>query len=156
LASDRLVANTVSPAAWASAIAAVATPPPAPCTSARSPGRTPARENSIRYAVSQATGRQAASSKDSSAGLGSRFARGTPTRSANVPSYTSVRIDTAGSRVSSPPPATGSPITEWTTTSFPSSSTPAASQPRTTGGSVRSPTPRSVQRSWWLSAPPGR
>ena len=40
---------------------------------------------SIRYAVSQAVGRQAASVEAMPAGLGTRFARGTATRSASVP-----------------------------------------------------------------------
>ncbi len=66
-------------------ITAVATPPPAPCTSTVSPARSSPRVNSIRYAVSQAVGRQAASSKDSDAGFGTTFARGTATLSANVP-----------------------------------------------------------------------
>ena len=39
----------------------------------------------MRYAVSQAVGRQAASSKDSEAGLGTTLRRGTATRSAKVP-----------------------------------------------------------------------
>src|SRR5579875_2450051 len=43
-------------------------------------------------------------------------------------------------------------MTECTTTSRPSSSTPAASQPRIIGSCSRlRPTPRSDQRSWWLS-----
>ena len=47
----------------------------------------------------------------------------------------------------------GSPMTACTTTSLPSSSTPAASQPRIIGSrSAGSPTPRSDQTSWWLSA----
>src|SRR5687768_18217384 len=46
----------------------------------------------------------------------------------------------------------GSLITECTTTSLPSSSTPAASHPRIIGSaSCLRPTPRSDQRSWWLS-----
>ena len=85
LASSRLVAKIRRPAAAPSTMAAVATPPPAPCTSTLSPGRTPALVNSIRYAVSQAVGRQAASSKDSSFGLGSTFQAGTVTCSAKVP-----------------------------------------------------------------------
>ena len=48
-------------------------------------GRTPDWVKSIRYAVSQAVGRQAASSNDSSAGLGTRLRRGTTTCSASVP-----------------------------------------------------------------------
>ena len=44
-------------------ISAVATPPPAPCTSTVWPGFRPPWTKSIRYAVSQAVGRQAASSK---------------------------------------------------------------------------------------------
>ena len=59
--------------------AAVATPPPAPWTSTVSPGRAPGGVNSIRYAVSQAVGRQAASAKLSSAGLSTRLAAGTRT-----------------------------------------------------------------------------
>lgn len=85
MASSRLVAKTRSPAALPSTMAAVATPPPAPCTSTESPGRTPALVNSIRYAVSHAVGRQAASSKESSLGLGRMFQVGTETCSAKVP-----------------------------------------------------------------------
>ncbi len=40
---------------------------------------------SMRYAVSQAVGRQAASSKDSEAGFGTTLRVGTTTLSANVP-----------------------------------------------------------------------
>ena len=57
---------------------------------------------SIRYAVSQAVGRQAASSNDSDAGLGTTLARGTATRSANVPWWRSESSDRFGSKVSSP------------------------------------------------------
>ena len=85
LASSRLVANTRSPPARASAISAVATPPPAPCTSTVSPALRSPCPKSIRYAVSQAVGRQAASSKESDAGLGTTLTRGTATVSANVP-----------------------------------------------------------------------
>ena len=46
--SFRLVANTVSPAATPSTIAAVATPPPAPCTRTDWPEVRPARVNSMR------------------------------------------------------------------------------------------------------------
>src|SRR4051812_41413986 len=91
LSSLRLVAQTRSPAARASTTAAVATPPPAPCTSTVSPGFVPDRENNILYAVSHAVGRQAASSNDSSFGLGNRLRRGTTRRSAIVPSYFSDR-----------------------------------------------------------------
>src|SRR5438105_2069349 len=48
-------------------MAAVATPPPQPCTSMVAPGWTPDFSNSILYAVRYAVGRQAASSKDSAA-----------------------------------------------------------------------------------------
>ena len=93
-------------------------------------------------------GRHAASAKDSAAGLGTRFRRGTATRSANVPSWRSDSSDRPGSKVSSPPPASGSPITACTMTSWPSGSTPAASQPSTTGSrSAEMPTPRSVHTS---------
>ena len=93
-------------------------------------------------------GRQAASSKDSDSGLGTRLRRGTASRSANVPSYRSDSRLRRGSRVSSPLPASGSPMTECTTTSLPSSSRPAASQPSTIGSrSGEIPTPRSVHRS---------
>ena len=85
MASSRLVAKTRRPAAAPSTMAAVATPPPAPWTSTLSPGRTPALVNSIRYAVSQAVGRQAASSNESPAGLARTFQVGTVTRSAKVP-----------------------------------------------------------------------
>ena len=50
-----------------------------------SPALSPPCVKSIRYAVSQAVGRQAASSNDSDAGLGTTLDRGTATRSANVP-----------------------------------------------------------------------
>ena len=63
----------------------MATPPPAPCTSTESPALSPPWVNSIRYAVSHAVGRQAASSKDSEAGFGTTLPRGTATLSANVP-----------------------------------------------------------------------
>ena len=75
------------PARRASTTAAVATPPPAPWTSTASASATRPRVVSIRYAVSQAVGRQAASAKDSSAGFGTRLTRGTATRSASVPGY---------------------------------------------------------------------
>ncbi len=98
-------------------------------------------------------GRQAASSKESAAGLGTRLALGTTTRSANVPWNRSDSRERRGSSVSSPPPALASPITPCTTTSLPSASTPAASQPRIIGSrSAGSPTPRSDHTSWWLSA----
>ncbi len=67
-------------------MSAVATPPPAPWTSTVDPGSSSAFSNSIRYAVSHAVGRHAASSNDSAAGFRTRFRRGTATRSANVPS----------------------------------------------------------------------
>ena len=96
-------------------------------------------------------GRQAASANESSAGLGSRFRRGTATRSAIVPWCSSENRVRFGSSVSSPlHPALGT--TPWTTTSFPSSSSPAASVPRIIG--IRSsgrPMPRRLNRSWWLS-----
>src|SRR5689334_783285 len=123
--------------------AAVATPPPAPWTSTASPSPMRPFVVSMRYAVSQAVGRQAASAKVSSAGLGTRLAAGTVTRSATVPWYFSDRIDHAPS---------GRTITAYTTTSPPSGPVPAASQPRIIGNwSARSPTPRSDHRSWRLS-----
>src|SRR4029450_5953315 len=120
-------------------ISAVATPPPEPCTSTVSTGFRPLWVNSIRYAVSQAVGRQAASSNDSPAGLGTRFCAGTATRSASAPWYRSLSSDRRGSSVSSPRQA-GSEITACTTTSLPSASSPAASQPRIIG-SLSSPHP---------------
>ena len=48
LASSRLVARTFSPPARASVISAVATPPPAPCTSTVSPALRPPWVKSIR------------------------------------------------------------------------------------------------------------
>ncbi len=117
-----------------------------------SPGFSPDWVNSIRYAVSQAVGRQAASSNDSPAGFGTTFCRGTATRSASVPWYRSLSSDRFGSSVSSPRQA-GSAITACTTTSLPSASIPAASQPRIIGSlSSDSPTPFSDHRSWWFSA----
>ena len=83
--SVRPVAHTRIPAAAPSTITAVATPPPLPWTSTVEPGASCPRVNSIRYAVSHAVGRHAASSNDSSAGLGKTLRRGTTTLSANVP-----------------------------------------------------------------------
>ncbi len=74
--------------------------------------------------------------------------KSTATFSAKVPSCRSDSSDRRGSRVSSPPPASGSPITECTMTSWPSGSRPAASQPSTMGSrSADMPTPRSVHTS---------
>ena len=75
-----------------------------PLTNTVSPGRSPARVASIRYAVNHAVGRQAASAKDQPAGLGSRLRLGTATSSAKDPWKRSLRSDRAGSRVSSPTP----------------------------------------------------
>ena len=105
----------------------------------------------MRYAVSQAVGRQAASSKDSDGGFGTTLPAGTTTLSAKVPWNRSDSSDRPGSSVSSPVQP-GALITAWTSTSLPSSSYPAASQPRIIGScSWRRPTPRSDQMSWWLS-----
>ncbi len=83
---------------------AVATPPPAPCTSTESPAFSPPWVKSIRYAVSHAVGRQAASSKLSEAGFGTTLPRGTATLSANVPWCRSLSSERRGSKVSSPRP----------------------------------------------------
>ena len=53
--------------------------------------------NSIRYAVSQAVGRQAASAKLSSPGLSTRLPAGTRSRVANVPGKRSENNDRRGS-----------------------------------------------------------
>ena len=103
LASSRLVTHTRSPAAAAERRPARSPPrrrrpAPAPCRPAASPDWV----NSIRYAVSHAVGRQAASSKISPAGLGTRLRRGTTTRSASVPWCTSDSSERRGSSVSSP------------------------------------------------------
>jgi hypothetical protein len=101
--------------------------------------------------VSQAVGRQAASANDNEAGFGTTLRRGTATRSAIAPWWRSESSDRFGSNVSSPI-HDGSLITPCTTTSLPSSSSPAASVPRIIGScSCLSPTPRSENRSWWLS-----
>ena len=106
---------------------------------------------SIRFAVSHAVGRQAASAYDSDAGLGTTLRRGTATFSAIVPWWRSESSERLGSRVSSPV-HDGLLMTACTTTSLPSSSTPAASQPRIIGScSSLSPTPRSDHTSWWFS-----
>ncbi|OLB65467.1 MAG: hypothetical protein AUI10_06675 [Actinobacteria bacterium 13_2_20CM_2_72_6] len=146
LPGSRLVAYTRAPSATARTTAAVATPPPAPWTSTEPPSGSRPRTVSIRYAVSHAVGRHAASAKDSSGGLGTRLRRGTRTRSAKVPGHFSDSAVRFGSIVSSPDD--GSPTIACTTTSVPSSATPAASQPRIIGNlSAGSPTPRSDQRS---------
>ena len=76
---------------------------------------------SIRYAVSHAVGRHAASSNERPAGFGITFRRGTATLSANVPGCRSDSNDRFGSSVSSPRHE-GSLMTECTSTSLPSSS----------------------------------
>ena len=58
---------------------------PRPARARSRPARRAPRVNSIRYAVSHAVGRQAASSNESAGGFGTRFRRGTATRSASVP-----------------------------------------------------------------------
>ena len=85
LTSSRDVTQTRMPACRASMVSAVETPPPAPWTRTVSPGRSAAGVNSIRYAVSQAVGRHAASAKLSSAGLATRFPAGTRTDWAIAP-----------------------------------------------------------------------
>ena len=86
----------------------------------------------MRYAVNQAVGRQAASSKLSDAGLGTRFRRGTTTCSARVPWWRSDSRERRGSSVSSPVQS-GVLMTLCTMTSLPSGSIPAASHPRIMG-----------------------
>src|ERR1700739_278114 len=107
----RLVVYPTAPAATASLIAAEATPPPAPCTSTRSPALMFPCVNNIRYAVVHATGRHAASSNDNQSGLGTRLRCGTVRYSANAPLWRSESNARLGSSVSSPPPASGLPIT---------------------------------------------
>ena len=86
LASSRLVASTCRPPARASVISAVATPPPAPCTSTVSPGLRPPcdEEHPVRREPGrrQAGGLLEATATPASA---RRCARGTATRSAKVP-----------------------------------------------------------------------
>ena len=152
LASSRLVTSTRSPAARPSTIAAVATPPPAPCTSTVSPGLQLAagEEHPVGR---EPRGRQAGRlGERQRRRLGHDVARaGTATRSAIAPWWRSESSDRFGSKVSSPF-QDGSLITPWTTTSLPSSSRPAASVPRIIGScSCLSPTPRSENRSWWFS-----
>ena len=85
LSAERLVTITRSPAARASAIAAVATPPPAPWISTVSPGSAPPRVNSMRNAVVQATVMQPASSIVMNVGFGTRLRTGTIVCSAKAP-----------------------------------------------------------------------
>ena len=116
------------------------------------PGRSPDFTNSIRYAVSHAVDRQAASANESSAGLGTtlrlRHDDVLGQRALVLLGQQRAAAGRASRRRSSPSLL----ITEWTTTSSPvCSSTPAASQPRIIGSCPRlMPTPRSVHRSWWL------
>ena len=91
-------------------------------------------------------GRQAASAKDSSAGLGSRLRFGTATFSAIVPWCSSENSERLGSSVSSPVQP-GLAMTPCTTTSLPSSSSPAASVPRIIGiRSAGRPTPAEAEQ----------
>ena len=77
MSSLRPVAHIRRPAAAPRAMQAALTPPLEPWTSTVSPGRAPAWTKSIRYAVSHAVGRHAASSKLSSSGFATRLATGT-------------------------------------------------------------------------------
>ena len=61
---------TRAPSDFAIASAAVATPPPMPQTKTVSPSCSRARVTSIRYAVSKTSGNAAASSNESSSGIG--------------------------------------------------------------------------------------
>ena len=64
------VTSTRAPSAFAIASAAVATPPPIPQTSTHSPSCSRPLVTSIRYAVSNTSGKAAASSNESSSGSG--------------------------------------------------------------------------------------
>ena len=66
--SLRTVAVTRAPAARASWIAAVPTPPAPPCTSSRSPGRSSACVKSASWAVVKTSGRPPAAGQSSAAG----------------------------------------------------------------------------------------
>ena len=148
LAASRLVTHIRNPAALPNCTSAVATPPDAPWTSTVSPSEIPPLVKSIRYAVSQAVGRQAACSHERPVGFGTTLRAGTRTCSAKVPGWSSERSERLGSRVSSPTQP-GVAMTAWTSTSLPWSSVPAASQPRIIGSrSAGSPTPRRDQTSW--------
>ena len=83
-------------------------------------------------------GTEDAEALTSAAGLGTRLRRGTVRRAAKAPRrWRSDSRERRGSRVSSPPPASGSPMTECTITGLPSGSRPAASQPRMMGSRSR-------------------
>ena len=84
--------KTVQPASFATWIAAVETPDPAPRISTSSPGRILARVMSIRHAVMNASGTDAAGAKSMSVGIRRTFFAGTATFSAYVPGRCSPRI----------------------------------------------------------------
>ena len=110
----------------------------------------PAAMNSIRYAVSQAVGRQAASAKRQLGRLVDQIRRRHPDPLGERPRV-ALRQQRPGRdrSVASEPVKSGSLITAYTITSRPSAVTPAASQPRIIGSrSAGSPTPRSDQTSW--------
>ena len=72
--SRRTVAVTRAPAARASWIAAVPTPPAPPCTSRRSPGRSPACVKSASWAVVKTSGSPPAAGQSSAVGHGHQLA----------------------------------------------------------------------------------
>ncbi len=78
------------------AMAAVATPAPAPTTSIVSPGWSRALVTIIRQAVRKVRGKAAASSQESAAGFGYTFWAGTCTSSQAVPSVCSPRMPKSG------------------------------------------------------------
>ena len=81
-------------------------------------------------------------------GFGMTLRVGATVYSPNDPGSFSEMSERLGSKVSSPPPASGSPKQPVTMTSLPRSSHPVMSQPRILGKESRStPTPRSDQRS---------
>ena len=151
LASSRLVASTCRPPARARVIRAVATPPPAPWTSTVWPGLRPPWTKSIRYAVSQAVGRQAASSKDSDAGLGTRLPAG-PRPGRRACPGSARRAGTAGGPRSRRRARPGHRSRHGRA---PRCRPRRARRRRSRGSSAAppraGPTPRSDQRSWWFS-----
>src|SRR2546422_448605 len=163
-ASLELVVKTVHPASFATWIAAVETPEPAPRMRTSSPGLTFARVMSIRHAVMNASGTAAACGKSISVGILSTLRAGTATFSAYVPGRCSPRILYSTHSESSPRrqysqrpqeipgfTTTRSPISTSGTSEPTSAMSPAASQPRMWGSvSFRVGIPSRTARSRWF------
>src|SRR6266852_699134 len=159
-ASERLVTSTRAPRCFAIWMAATATPAPAPITSTVSPARNCARVVSIRHAVRNVSGKAAASSQLSPAGLRNTLRASIWISSHAAPSECSPSTPKCGQRTFSPArhhSHSQSHRVGKRTTSSPgfqagspdSWTTPAPSAAITRGGEMRC-APCASHRSRWL------